>query len=432
MDSAVIKSVLIDQKEFLNNFLKRSFVERSLFNSSKKFLKSALIKVIIGARRSGKSVFAFQLLKDWDFAYINFDDEQLIGLTSKDLNSVLSCFYEIYSTNFKFVFLDEIQNIAGWELFVNRLHRLNFNVIVSGSNALLLSRELATHLTGRHLQIELFPFSFKEFLIFKGIDFNKLFSTKDVSELKVAFNVFMLNGGFPEIFTEPDARTYLSSLYSTIITKDVLVRHKIKFEKNFKEMALYLISNSGNLISYNKLKNVFNLGSDHTAKDYVGFLEEAYVLFSVLRFSNKLKESFSAPRKVYCIDTGLLNAIGFKTSFNHGSVLETLVAIELLRNKSIEKNYDFYYWTDPLKNEVDFVVKQGIKVKQLIQVCYDVSNINTKEREVKALIKANKELKCNSLIVITFDFEKKENFAGKEIEFIPIWKWLLRDKVLLN
>lgn len=425
MEKKDLKQVVIDQKDELKELVKReNIIDREFLSTYKKSINSDIIKVITGIRRCGKSVFSYQLLRDKDFAYINFDDERLITLETEDLNNILEIFYELYG-KFKFILLDEIQNIYGWELFVNRLKRQGFNLIVTGSNAKLLSSELATHLTGRHIALELFPFSFRECLNYHGISFKSLLSTREVGLIKRKLDEYIKTGGFPEtlkknIFPE----TYLQALYSTIINKDVVLRHKVKFVKTLKDIASYLITNHSNFMSFNKIKNIFNLKSTHTALNYVSFLEESFLFFFLKRLSFKKKESLIANRKIYCIDTGLINTLSFKSSRDAGKLYENIVAVELLRKKALE-GLDIYYWQDIYKHEVDFVIKQRLKVKQIIQVCYDIEDYDTKKREIKALFRASKELKCGNLLIITEDKEGKESFENKEIKYVPLWKWLL-------
>jgi len=425
MEKKDLKQVIIDQKDELKDLIKiERIIDREFLSKYKKHINSNIIKVITGIRRCGKSIFSYQLLKEKDFAYINLDDERLITLETKDLNNILEIFYEIHG-NFKFILLDEVQNIYGWELFVNRLKRQGFNLIVTGSNAKLLSKELATHLTGRHIPLELFPFSFREFLNYHNISTKTLLSTKETGLIKRKLNEYIKTGGLPETLKKNIIPgTYLQALYSTIINKDVILRYRIRFIKTLKDIASYLITNHSSLMSFNKIKNIFNLKSTHTALNYVSFLEESYLFFFLKRLSFKKKESLIANRKVYCIDTGLINTLSFKSSKDTGKLYENLVAIELLRKKALEDK-NIYYWQDIYKNEVDFVIKQGLKVKQLIQVCYNIEDYDTKKREIKALLKASKELKCKNLLIITEDKEGEETFKNKKITYIPLWKWLL-------
>jgi len=416
-----LTQLLKDQKQELEEWFKgKKVIKREILDYLKDIEKSKLIKVIIGARRSGKSVLAHMLLENKPFAYMNFDDERLVDF---DTDDILSSFHEIYGKNFNSILFDEIQNLDKWELFVNRLKRIGFNVFVTGSNSKLLSKELATHLTGRHIAIELFPFSFREYL--KAINFEEdVETTKGIGFVKRELRKYIKNGGFPEIVVEEEnPKVYLRELYRSIVERDILSRHDISYKKTFREIAMSLLSNPGRSISYNKLKKQFNLGSEHTVKNYVSYLEEAYVVFLLNKFSYKPVEVERNEKKIYVIDTGLVNHVAIKSSEDYGRMYENIVAIELFRKKAFNMLLELYYWKNGEK-EVDFVVKEGLKVKELIQVCYDISDLETKKREVDGLLKASDELKCKNLIIIC-DKEGEEKVKGKKINYIPLWKWLL-------
>ncbi len=425
MEKSKLRKAIIDQREEIELLSSRTkIIERSCFEKYKAYTESAQVKVIMGIRRCGKSILSYQLLKDKPFAYINFDDENLANLTAEDLNDVLEVFYEVYG-DFKYILLDEIQNIAGWELFVNRLQRQGFNAIVTGSNAHLLSRELSTHLTGRNITLKLFPFSFREFIKYHGVVVKNadLLSTKERGLLKKKLEEYISVGGFPEVVKDPaNKKAYLQSLYSDILNKDIIIRYKIKFSKTLREIANSLMSNTASHVSFNKIKNMFNLKSVHTALNYLSFLEESFLFFLVPRFSYKAKERVIATRKIYAIDTGMIGALSVSFSRNIGKIYENMVFLELAGRMTLS---EIYYWQDIYQNEVDFVVKGGRNINELIQVCYDTGNYDTKKREVSALLKSGKELKCRKLTIITDDYEALESAGGRKIKFIPLWKWLL-------
>ncbi|MEK6846183.1 MAG: ATP-binding protein [Nanoarchaeota archaeon] len=418
-----ISPIIRDQKQELEERkLRLNVVPREAEEYFKNLLSSKLIKVILGVRRCGKSVLSHSLLKDKLFAYANFDDERLKGV---EANSVLAAFYEVYGKEFKFIFLDEIQNLDNWELFANRLQRVGFNVIITGSNAQLLSKELATHLTGRHLPLELFPFSFKEYLT--AVDFQEdIGTTKGISLLRQELSKYLSSGGFPEVIVEKENPSlYLQELYRKIIERDILERHEISYKKTFREIARTLISNPGRGISYNRIKNQFQLGSEHTVKNYLSYLEEAYLLFFLSRFSFKPVEVEKSEKKVYAIDAGMIRCMSLGMTPDLGQIYENTVYLELLRRKSLSPLSDIFYWKNILQEEVDFVIKENLKIKMLMQVCYNLSSPEVKEREVRALIKASKELKCETLLVITSDYEAEEKTGGAIIKFIPLWRWLV-------
>lgn len=425
MDKSIIKKVLLEQREEISEFLASEVVERDKEKEIKKALKSNLIKVIIGVRRSGKSFLAHRILRDRIYGYVNFDDERFIGARAADLNDFLEALLEINSS-VKNIILDEIQNVDGWELFANRLKRAGYNLVITGSNAKLLSRELATHLTGRHVSFELYPFSFGEFLKRKGLEFSaaEVYLTKNIALIKNNLEEYMKQGGFPELFLVGNKKEYLRDLFNKIISRDIMPRHKVKFSKDLKEMAVYLFSNFGSRFTYNKLKNIFEIGSVHTIKNYVNYLEEAYLIFELLPFSFKLKEQVKSARKIYCIDNGLVNAVSFQNSSNLGHAMENLVFLQLKR-----RNREIYFYAGKSGKEVDFLIRENNKVSELIQVCLDLKNVETWQREISSLLKAGKELKRKKLTVITGDEEKEEDIHGRKVVFTPLWKWLLKNEI---
>ena len=421
MEKQAIKQILLDQREEAKKIFAIKIIEREIEEKVRKSLKDNLIKVIIGVRRCGKSVLSHQLLKDKNYGYINFDDERLISVKAEDLNDFLEVLKEI-SPDFNYLLLDEIQNVTGWELFVNRLKRMGYNLIITGSNSRLLSKELSTCLTGRHSTIELYPFSFQEFLKYKNFKYieNDLYLTEKRAQIKRLFSEYLKFGGFPELFKIEFKEQYLRDLYDKIVSRDVVSRYKVKYFKVLKEISLYLISHFGSRITYNKLKNIFEINSVHTIKNYTGYLEEAYLIFQLYPFSFKLKNQLRGTKKVYTIDVGLIKSISFQFSQNLGRLMENIVFLQLKR-----KNKELYFYTDSAGGEVDFVIRDGLKIKELIQVCYSLDNLETREREIRSLIRGSKQLECRNLTIITYDQEKEEIIKEKKIKFIPLWKWLL-------
>ncbi len=420
MDIEEIKRIIIDQKEEIEDtFKKKKIIEREIPKEElSRSLEYPNILAILGVRRCGKSILSHMILKGQAYGYINFDDERVFGIEAKDLNKVLQAFYELYGINIEYFILDEIQNVPGWELFSNRLRRTK-KVILTGSNAKLLSGELATHLTGRYVDFTLYPFSFREFVELKGIK-PDIYSTKSIAEIKNALKEYVRLGGFPEahIF----GRELVSRIYGDIIYKDIISRYEIRNRRSFSELARYLISNFSSEFSFRKLSEVTSIKNIHTVKDYVGYLESSYLLLVIEKFSFKLKEQLIAPRKVYCIDTGIINTIAFKFSEDIGRIMENLVAVELHRRRSYFGTEDVHYWKDHQQREVDFVLKKGETINGLIQVSYASSAGEIKEREIKALLKASEELGCGNLSIITWDYEGE---IGK-IKCLPLWKWLLQ------
>ncbi|HLD58923.1 MAG TPA: ATP-binding protein [archaeon] len=420
MDIEVLKRIIESQREEIEEkFVKENILEREGLALAKSFLSFPNALVILGVRRSGKSIFSILLAGELKqkAAYINFVDERLISINTEDLDGVLQAFYELYG-DIDFIILDEIQQVSGWELFANRLRRTK-KVVITGSDSKLLSGELATHLTGRHIAFVLFPFSFRETTDLK----KEIYSTKEIATARNELKKFVEGSGFPEFkkFGKPIVR----QIYEDIVTKDCIQRHNIREEKAFKELAFYLTSNFSSEFTYSKLAKIVGLKDTNTAKNYVQYLQESYLLTVIERFSPKLKQQIIAPKKVYCIDQGFCNFISFNLSKNYGKTYENVVCIELLRKKSKDSDIEVYYWKDHQQNEVDFVVKKNRQVNQLIQVCYNPLDENTKERETKSLIKAAIELKCKNLLIITSNYEATETKMKRKIKYVPLWKWLL-------
>ncbi len=417
-----IRELILSHKSERDHLLKGIYIPRSLLKKAKKSINTNIIKVIVGPRRAGKSIFSLQLLKDTNFAYINFDDERLIDL--KDYDLIIKGIKEVYGDT-KYLLFDEIQNLNRWEFFVNRLHRRGYNLIVTGSNSRLLSKEFATHLTGRYIQFHIYPFSFSEFLKVKKINYRDVSLLKETEgEMLNLLNDYLLMGGFPEVVIKSlEPKNYLTSLFEGVLFKDVVKRYNLRYAKNLYDLSLYLISNFASEFSFTKLKNILRLKSVHTVQNYVQYLEEAFLFFSLSRFSYKLKEQLKAPRKTYIYDTGLATALRFGTSPDYGKMIENIVAIELLRQRK-----ETYYYRDKNGVEVDFVIKKGLNISELIQVSYNVSNLDTKKKEIKPLIKVQKVLSANKLTLITWNEEGEEKIGKNRIKIIPLWKWLLTGK----
>ena len=400
--------------------LSRNLVERELTTKIEKYLGKNLIKVISGVRRSGKSTLALLSLKNKNFGYVNFDEEEL---TEVKLDHLLSGIKEIYG-NVSFLLLDEIQNVKKWELWANSLQRRGYNLIITGSNANLLSKELATHLTGRYIEFKNFPFSFREYLKWKNFNLSEINYLKEKQgELKRILREYISKGGFPEYIVEELEREYLKTLFDAIIYADVVKRWNVRYVAKLEELGRYLISIFGREYTATKLKNLLGFRSTFTVQNYIKYLEEAFLTFSLERFSFKVKEFLKTPKKIYCVDTGLINTISTRVTEDMGRFMENLVATELKR-KGLKENKDLFYLNTE-RYEVDFVIKEGIKITQLIQVTYASSRDEIEKREIKALVKAGEELKCKDLLCITWDYEGEEKIERKKIKFIPLWKWLI-------
>jgi len=327
----------------------------------------------------------------------------------------------------KNILFDEIQNLSHWELFTNRLHREGYNLILTGSNAHLLSKELATHLTGRHIPIEILPFNFNEFLNAKKFIINSEYGSlpKERGELLRLLNEYLLNGGFPEVvISNIDANDYLKVLFDSVLFKDVVKRYNVKFSTQISNLGSHLINNFASLYSLRKLQNILNFKSVTTTEKYTKYLEEAYLVFSLLLYSPKSTQRIKSPKKIYIIDNGFVNAKAIQHSPDKGKLLENLIFMELIK-RGARPNFDLFYYKTRNAKEVDFILREGLNIKILIQVAYQVNEREVKEREIKALVEASGELKCNNLIVLTWDYEGEEDFYGEKIKFIPAWKWLM-------
>ncbi|MCW6159357.1 MAG: ATP-binding protein [Thermoplasmatales archaeon] len=426
MDMETLKRVITSQKESQQELFKiEKIVKRDLnLAKIKKLLSHPNILAILGVRRSGKSVLSLLVLENEKFGYINFFDERLRNLNADDLDMVVQAFYELYGSTDYFIF-DEIQKITGWERFVSRI-RTSKRIIITGSNSDLLRGQLSTFITGRHIDIHLFPFSFREYLRIKDVTLeqNWFYSPITIAFVKRSLEDYMEKGGFPEVVKY--GTKFLMEIYRDIIENDIINQNKIRKSESIRNLTRYLISNTGKEITYNSLGPVIGLYNVHTVAKYVHFVENSYLIFLVERFSFKLKEPYKAPKKVYSIDMGLTNATAFAVGENKGRIIENIVFLELLRRKSYsESDMEIYYWKDHQGREVDFVLRENKLVKQLIQVTCASSLERVERREVDSLVRASEDLKTEELMVITWDYGGEETVDKKRIQFLPLWKWLL-------
>lgn len=425
----MLKDIVLSQKQQKEQLLSTEYVPRTQDQFGKKWLDSDLIKVVLGPRRAGKSVYSLMLLKDRPFMYFNFDDEVLAsagGITTDQLMKELHAAYGQIKT----ILFDEIQNLPNWELFVNRLHRAGYNLMLTGSNAHLLSKELATHLTGRHMPIEILPFDFSEFLIAKKFTIDPQYAAlpEKHGELLNLMESYLQNGGFPEVVVSNlDPKDYLDVLFDALLFKDVVKRHRVKLSTQVGTLGTHLINNFASLYTVRKLMEILNLKSATTTEKYINYLEEAYLVFSLLRHSHKSIQRIKSPRKVYAVDNGFVSAKAIQHSPDKGKLMENLVFMELVK-RGYKPNRELFYYKTRNDREIDFVLKKGYQVIELMQVCYDLTNPDVEQREIKALVEAGEELKVSDLTVITWDEEREVKKDGKTIQFKPLWKWLLEKK----
>lgn len=389
------------------------------------------IVVVTGARRSGKSYLLRQFVKKLisqglpktDTLMINFEDPRFLELDTNLLQKI----YEVYLEMLKpqgqpYIFLDEVQEVKHWEKWVCSIHELGkAKIILSGSNAKLLSREFATLLTGRHLDLTIFPLSFKEFLHFKNLTVaDDLDLINKRIEIKTLLNEYLESGSFPEVVLRERKKEILLSYFDDILNKDLVRRYRIRRGEKLNALAKFYLTNISSPITFNSLEKFLGVSAS-TIEKYSEYLHVAYLTFFLKRFSFKIKEQEKSPRKVYTIDPGLANAIGFRFTQNTGRLAENAVFLELQRRKAVNPEIEVYYWKDTLQREVDFVIKRGLKLKQLIQVCWEIEEPQTKSRELRGLSKAMDKLGVSEGLVITGDYESED----KPFKFIPLWKWLL-------
>lgn len=385
-------------------------------------LKSHLAQVVIGVRRSGKSTMCRKVLREANVkaAYINFDDERLAKTQTSDLNNILEALYIVYG-DFQYLFLDEVQNIEGWPLFVNRLLRQKMHLIVTGSNAKLLSNELTTHLTGRHHKITLFPFSFEEYARMKQLDTQAL-TTKGQAAVKRELNTYLMNGGLPELLIEKDSQGYIMALLEAIIKRDITLRFKVRYPEVLQRLATYLIDNFAQ--EYNATTIAELLGvSDHTIDTYCGYLQEAFLLLALKKFSYKSRERIR-DSKIYVIDNAFIsNRTNTFSTENLGWRLENAIYIELLHRAS-KRFADVFYYRDRTF-EVDFIVAKDGIVEELYQVCYDMTNEKTRKREVNSLLQGARKFHCSNLTILTFDGQETITEGDYTIQVQSASQWLL-------
>lgn len=404
-----MKTTILNQRAERDELMSRPYQQRHTKYDAEELLHNPLIKLITGPRRVGKSVFALLMLQGKNFAYLNFDDSELLEKWDEDL--VMSALDDVYP-DYDFMLLDEVQNLPGWDLWISKLYRRGKNLIITGSNAKMLSSEMATALTGRYLQIEMLPFSLEETMSWKNISPNL---EEQAAQAIVLADDYMRNGGYPEtIPARSITKSYLSTLFDSILLKDVARRHKVRNTTDLYNLAIYLLSNFCNPISANELAGELGMSSVATTKKFCDYLNEPYLFFYLPRFNNKLKLMNKAPKKVYVVDNGFVQSTAFNLSENLGRLLENQVFVELLRRGYIPGQTLFYYRTRNDK-EIDFVTRKGAKVEQLIQVCYDMTSEKTRKRELDALVEAAEELHCDNLLVITNSQEEKIEWKGTAI-----------------
>jgi uncharacterized protein len=406
-----LEELVLSQKE---SFLSRDpGIPREIATGG--FRETDQIVVITGIRRCGKSTLMRQLSAQYsDFLYINFDDDRLMDFSLEDFPALMLLF-EKTSPGVKVLFIDEIQNVAGWERFIRRIHDEGYKVFLTGSNANLLSAELGTRLTGRYTTITLYPFSFGECLRFRSVGTDRITEKKKAAVL-AEFDRYLTGGGFPEYLKYGDPE-YLKRIYDDILFRDIISRYGIREVKGFRQLAHYLFTNTANTATYNALKNILGFKSVVSVRDYIGFLEEAYLIFECFRYDFSLKKQYVNEKKIYCIDTGMRNTVAFRFSDDKGRMLENLVYIELLRRgKSV------YFFKNP--RECDFITEERGTVTGAIQVCFELSREN-RDRELAGLAGAMSMHGLADGIILTYNQEETITSGDASIHVLPVWKWLI-------
>lgn len=418
----LLKQIILEQQEILHAQNKR-YVQRYIADE---WLQTSEILIISGIRRCGKSVLMQQIrdrLVEKDF-FFNFDDERLANFKLDDFQKLQECFVELFGEQHTYYF-DEIQNIEGWERFVRRLYNAGNKIVITGSNARMLSRELGTHLTGRYIQVEIYPFSFQEYLAMNEIPVNAktLYTTTGRATMVKSFVKYMECGGFPK-FLQDGSVSYLTSLYESIIYRDILTRNGLTNEKEMLEMMFYLASNATKRVTYSSLGKVVGIQHPDTIKNYLEYIQQTYLISQLFRYDPSVKKQMMSPKKIYFVDNAIIKRIGFNATENNGVFLENLVFIELKR-----RGWDVYYYAD--KKECDFIVRKGLHISDAYQVTLKMDSPQTREREIAGVREAMQAYSLSKGYILTFEGKETIIFDdGTIVEVVPVWEWILQYKPL--
>jgi len=411
----ILRQVVSKQKK--ESLLGKDTVKRELLDKILPWFKDNRIMILTGVRRCGKSTLLRQIMQNKeDWCYVNFEDERLLDFEAQEFEMMNEILIEEYGQPTTY-FFDEIQNIPKFETFVRRLQDEGKKVIITGSNATLLSKEFGTRLTGRYKSFEVYPFSFKEFLDFKKIVVGKgdFYTVEKKVKLLKLFEEYLLSGGLPEYLNNQD-EGYVRTIYENILYKDIITRYSIKREKIIKELVNILATNATSRFTYNALKKTLGLSNAITVKEYISYLSNSYLFFELLKFSQSVKQQLGAPRKIYLVDSAFNRVCGLNFTPNKGRNLENAVFIELKRAGN-----EIYYHSD--KNECDFVIKEGVKITKAIQVCHALDETN-REREINGLLDAMNAFRLKEGLIITFEQTEEIERDGKKIKAIPAFRWM--------
>ncbi len=417
MMKELLKRIIFEQQENCKRLVQDS-IPRHI---DEEWLTTTEILIMTGIRRCGKSVLLQQLrdkLEEKDF-FFNFDDERLVNFKLEDFATLQECFFELFGEQHTYYF-DEIQNIPGWETFVRRLYNEGNKVVVTGSNARMLSKEMGTHLTGRYISVEVYPFSFAEYLQLEHIELSQkdFYLTANRSKLLAHFQTYLEKGGFPKYLQTGSVR-YLSSLYESIIFRDVMARNGLTNDKEIQELAFYLASNATKRVTYNSLGKIVGIRHPETIKNYLEYIQQTYMIFQLLKYAPSVKTQVLSPKKVYFIDNAIVSRMGFNATDNVGVKLENMVFIELKR-----RGCDLFYHAD--KKECDFVVREGVRITQAYQVTVRMDDEKTRKREIEGLQEAMDAYDLREGYIITMEEREELTVCGKAIHVVPAWEWMLK------
>lgn len=414
----MLKLVLVEQRESL--LQKPIGIKREVLDHIISKIKLPHIIVLTGIRRCGKSTLLRQIIDDVynndDFYYINFEDERLFNFNAKDFNQIYEALIELFGDK-KTFFIDEIQNVSNFENFVRRFYDNGYKFYITGSNAKLLSKEIGTKLTGRHLDIIVKPFSFKEFMTFKGMQFDKnmIYKTESRAEIKSLFQEYLFGGSMPEYAMYKD-KELLMQIYEDVIIKDIVVRYNIENIIRLKELYQYTITNFSNKFSFNSLKKIIDFGSVNTIKLHLGYLCETHLAKMITKFDYSMKKQLINEKKIYVIDNGFISAISTRITKDKGWLLENIVFNRLT------DDFEIFYHSG--KSECDFILVERNKIKTAMQVTWELDETN-RDREINGLVEAMQTYDLKSGLLLTYDQEEEIIINLKKIHIQPIWKWLL-------
>lgn len=408
-----IREVIYDQRNLYVDLGIERKIDQSLVDCQE-------VLVLTGVRRCGKSVLMQQIRakrSERDY-FISFDDDRLLHFTVDDFQLLYDVFVEDFGVQHTFYF-DEIQLVDGWERFVDRLYKHGNKVIVTGSNAKMLSRELGTLLTGRHVSKEVYPFSMSEYMELLGVKVTRdsFYTTEGRAMLQNVQNDYLKDGGFPQYLRSKNVE-YLKSLYNDIIYRDIIVRYRLMSDKPLKETVYYLISNATHLFTYNSVAKSVGLKSSETVKDYISYLEETYLVGLLPKYDVKVGEQIKSPKKIYFIDNALVGIIGFSFSGNEGSRLENAVYIELRR-----RGKELFYHNDG--NECDFIVREGLRITEAYQVCVSMQEEKTRQRELEGIRSAMKAYSLSEGYIITREETEDVKVEEGVVHLVSFARWIL-------